>query len=89
MTSIKSVKIQIIAYVTGISVYGLSKKNLNNMVVPLPPIEEQTKIASILSGVNVINTVLLATKTRMGLAIFLILFVIINQYEHYSPKENV
>ena len=52
LTSINFVKIQIIAYVTGISVYGLSKKNLSNIVIPIPSLLEQQKIASILSGVD-------------------------------------
>ena len=52
ITSIKFVKNQIIAYVTGISVYGLSKTNLKNIKIPIPSVTEQTKIASILSGVD-------------------------------------
>ena len=41
ITSIRLVKIQIIAYVTGISVYGLSKKNLGQIKIPLPSLTEQ------------------------------------------------
>jgi len=52
LTSIKFVKKQIIAYVTGISVYGLSKNNLKKVRIPLPPREEQQKIAAILSRVD-------------------------------------
>ena len=52
LTSINFVKIQIIAYVTGISVYGLSKKNFKKIKIPLPPLLEQQKIASILSGID-------------------------------------
>ena len=52
LNSIKFVKNQIIAYVTGISVYGLSKNNLKKIRIPLPPIKEQQKIASILSNVD-------------------------------------
>ena len=52
LTSIKFVKSQIISYVTGVSVYGLSKSNLKNIKIILPKIEEQQKIASILSNVD-------------------------------------
>lgn len=52
LASIKFVKKQIIAYVTGISVYGLSKNNLKKIRIPLPTYEEQQKIASILSKVD-------------------------------------
>ena len=52
LMSIQFVKSQIIAYVTGISVYGLSKKNLKKIKILLPPLPEQQKIASILSGVD-------------------------------------
>ena len=52
LVSIKFVKNQIIAYVSGISVYGLSKNNLKIVKIPLPSFTEQQKIASILSGVD-------------------------------------
>jgi type I restriction enzyme, S subunit len=52
LTSIRFVKRQITAYVTGISVYGLSKNNLKKIKIPLPPYQEQQKIASILSKVD-------------------------------------
>ncbi len=52
LNSIKFVKNQIVAYVTGISVYGLSKNNLKKIKIPLPPIEEQQKIATILTDVD-------------------------------------
>ena len=77
LVSIKFVKNQIIAYVSGISVYGLSKNNLKIVKIPLPSFTEQQKIASILSGVdarrhrNIIALIIL----RIKLAIFLILFV--------------
>jgi type I restriction enzyme, S subunit len=51
LNSIKFVKKQIVAYVTGISVYGLSKNNLKKIRIPLPPPKEQQEIASILSKV--------------------------------------
>ncbi len=54
ITSSRLVKTQIISYVTGISVYGLSKSNLNTIRIPIPPLPEQIQIASILSGIDVI-----------------------------------
>ena len=53
ITSSRLVKTQIISYVTGISVYGLSKSNLNTVRIPIPPLPEQIQIASILSGIDV------------------------------------
>ena len=52
LNSIRFVKNQIIAYVTGISVYGLSKNNLRKIRIPLPPSKEQQKISSVLSNVD-------------------------------------
>jgi len=52
LTSIPSVKSQIIRYVTGISVYGLSKNNLKKIMIPLPPLPEQKQITSILSNIQ-------------------------------------
>ena len=52
ITSTKSVKTQIISRVTGISVFGLSKTNLKEIKIPTPPLQEQAKIASILSRVD-------------------------------------
>ena len=52
ITSIKFVKIQIIAQVTGISVFGLSKTNLKKMKITIPLLPEQQKIASILSNAD-------------------------------------
>jgi len=52
LTSIKFVKRQIVAYVTGISVFGLSKNNLKKIRTPLPTMAEQQKIASLLSNVD-------------------------------------
>ncbi len=52
LTSIKFIKKQIIAYVTGISVYGLSKNNLQKVKILPPSFQEQKKIASILSNVD-------------------------------------
>jgi len=72
LTSIKFVKKQIIAYVTGISVYGLSKKNLKEIKIIIPPIQEQQKIVSILYNVdNLIdsygNAIELFKKQKKGL----------------------
>ena len=53
LTSINIVKQQIVSYVTGTSVYGISKSNLKKVMIPVPPINEQQKIASILSNVDV------------------------------------
>lgn len=52
LTSIKFVKKQIVAYVTGISVYGLSKNNLKKIRIPLPPLTEQQKIALVVTNVD-------------------------------------
>ncbi len=52
LTSMNFVTKQIIARVTGVSVYGLSKKNLKQILILLPLIHEQQKIASILSRVD-------------------------------------
>jgi len=52
LTSIRFVKNQIIGYVTGISVYGLSKRNLKKIIVLLPTLSEQQKITSILYNLD-------------------------------------
>jgi len=52
VTLIPSVKSQIISYVTGMSVYGLSKSNLKGIKVPIPKDpKEGMKIGKILSNV--------------------------------------
>ncbi len=71
ITSSRLVKIQIISYVTGISVYGLSKTNLGIIRVPTPSLLEQQKIASILSRVDAVYSLLLYTKTHATQTIFL------------------
>ena len=45
---------------TGISVYGLSKKNFKKIKIPLPPLLEQQKIASILSEIDAIRNYLVS-----------------------------
>ena len=52
MTSMYSVKIQIISYITGSKVFGLTKKNCRCIKVPFPKFQEQQKIASIFSNVD-------------------------------------
>ena len=45
----KEVKKTLKKIATGISVLGISKKELSNILIPLPPLKEQKKIATILS----------------------------------------
>jgi type I restriction enzyme, S subunit len=52
LTSIPFVKKQIISFITGISVYGLSKTNLKNILIPLPSLSEQEKISTILLSIQ-------------------------------------
>jgi type I restriction enzyme, S subunit len=52
ITSNRFVKRQIISFVTGVSVYGLSKNNLKKIKICLPKIKEQEKIGSILSKID-------------------------------------
>jgi type I restriction enzyme, S subunit len=52
LTSINSVKIQIISYVTGSKVYGLGKTPCKYIRVPFPKLPEQQKIAGILSNLD-------------------------------------
>ena len=52
ITSNRFVKRQIISYVTGTSVLGISKNNLKKVKICLPEIDEQQKIASILVNVD-------------------------------------
>ena len=49
---IRSVKKQFDELATGMKVYGVSKANLKNVYTPVPPIEEQTSIATILSDMD-------------------------------------
>ncbi|MCY4490285.1 MAG: restriction endonuclease subunit S [Thaumarchaeota archaeon] len=58
------------AFTSGTTVPLFTQKDLRNSIIPLPKIAEQQKIASILSGVDAIST-LLVTKIRMRLATFL------------------
>jgi type I restriction enzyme, S subunit len=51
LTSMPFVKNQIISYVNGISVYGLSKKDLKKIKIPLPSLPEQEKISQILLSI--------------------------------------
>jgi len=45
----KYIRKQFIFYATGVSVFGITKKNMGKMVAFLPPLPEQEKIAKILS----------------------------------------
>lgn len=49
---LKSWKASLRSIATGISVYGISKSNLKNVVIPLPPLAEQRAIANALSEVD-------------------------------------
>lgn len=52
LTSMPFVKNQIISYVNGISVYGLSKRDLKKIKIPLPTVSEQEKISQILLSIH-------------------------------------
>lgn len=52
LREIEGVKDVLIRIATGISVYGISKNNLKNVKVKIPPIKEQTAIAKVLSDVD-------------------------------------
>lgn len=67
ITSTKPVKTQIISRVTGISVFGLSKTNLKEIKILVPSLQEQTKIASILSRIDkqIIDTENHLSKLKM------------------------
>ena len=49
---IKSVKNNIIKITTGTSVYGISKRNFRNILIPAPPLEEQKAIAQALTDTD-------------------------------------
>lgn len=48
----KIVKSQIEKLASGLKVYGISKYNLKSVQIPIPPIEEQTRIFTILSDMD-------------------------------------
>lgn len=50
--SIPAVKCSFDRLATGMKVYGISKKNLSSVCIPVPSLEEQTAIASILSDMD-------------------------------------
>jgi type I restriction enzyme S subunit len=52
LREIEGVKDALIRIATGISVYGISKNSLKNVEVKIPPIEEQTAIAQVLSDMD-------------------------------------
>jgi len=45
-------KSELIKIATGISVYGISKSNLSNIQITIPPLPEQTAIATVLSDMD-------------------------------------
>jgi type I restriction enzyme, S subunit len=49
---IPSVKTSLVKLATGISVYGISKSNVNSLEVLLPPVEEQRAITAVLSDMD-------------------------------------
>ena len=57
-------KLEIIKIATGISVYGVSKLNLSNIEIPLPPLPEQTAIATVLSDMDAEISALETRKTK-------------------------
>lgn len=48
----KTVKDSLYSIATGISVYGISKRNLQDIRIPLPPLPEQKAIAEVLSDID-------------------------------------
>ncbi len=52
LTSIETVKKAFQSIATGISVYGISKKNIAKLSLPIPPLPEQKAIAQALSDVD-------------------------------------
>lgn len=64
----KYVKLKLKKLATGISVYGFSKSNISKLKIPIPPILEQKKIATILSTWDkAIETtiILIEVKTKL------------------------
>lgn len=49
---VKSVKNDIIKITTGTSVYGISKRNIRNILIPVPPLGEQKVIAKTLTDTD-------------------------------------
>ncbi len=52
LQSIKSVKVSLEKYATGLKVFGVTKTNLKKIRLPIPPKEEQKAIAQILSEMD-------------------------------------
>ena len=50
--SIKFIKNQFDRLATGLKVYGVSKNNLKTVLIPIPPLSEQTRISTILSDMD-------------------------------------
>lgn len=69
--------------------YGFVQMGVEFLLIKIPHPSEQTHIASILSGVDAVNIVLSVIKTQIRATMFLILFVIMYQHEHYNTKNNL
>ena len=61
--SIPAVKSSFDRLATGMKVYGISKNNLSSVCIPVPSLEEQTSIATILSDMD---TEIQALELRLG-----------------------
>jgi len=92
LTSVSYVKIQITSWVTGAKVFGLTKASCKKIKVPLPPLPEQQKIASILSGIDASKDAMISIMSiilRIKFTIPLILFVMILHHEFYNTEKNI
>ena len=75
----------------GTTIQGFTRKELSKFSIILPPLLEQQKIASILSGVNAVkyNNAVELIILRMKFTILLILFTTILYYEFYNAEKNI
>lgn len=67
ITAFRSVKRQMESVATGISVYGISKKNLDRVEIPYPDPKEQSAIAEILSDMDAEIHALVARRNKTEL----------------------
>ncbi|ASM35834.1 type I restriction-modification system subunit S [Campylobacter sputorum subsp. bubulus] len=83
------VKKEINRLATGISVLGISKNNLSNIKIPLPPLKEQTKIAEILSefdtAINLTSN-LISQKTKFKKALMQNLLTAKIRFPNFKDK---
>ncbi|MBF6677582.1 restriction endonuclease subunit S [Campylobacter sp. RM11259] len=83
------VKKEINRLATGISVLGISKNNLSNIKIPLPPLKEQTKIAEILSefdtAINLMSN-LISQKTKFKKALMQNLLTAKIRFPNFKDK---